>query len=358
MPPYDLGHAPEAIMASKKLEQKNRLQVIQVTTALYSAVFVAFISYGYVILLQKQMPILSYLIGIIFAFIAWNIARFIGGEENGIKKYAPLFALLLTISALGVFNTMLATFESKNILHEAVTESTHRFNSVKVTAQRVQDKQGITDRSSRVNTALSRLTTEIKNPMNCGQGPAALAAMRDLSQLLPGFVPLSSGRGNGCAQADELVAAYTVKVNELRLNAAWNNKELQQIVSVSDDALAKLKIAEAQTKSGPGAILPVSRTLEDNSPIYELSVQKLERYADTRSLPKTLDLTQVESIGEWSQIVNLIIGRIGKASTYFYLLTAGFADWMMVYLFAIVRERKGVIPTHGATAASNIKSAW
>ena len=345
-------------MSSKKSEQKNRLQVIQITTALYSAVFIIFISYGYVILLQKQMPVFSYLIGIVFAFIAWNIAKFIGDEEGGIKKYAPLFALLLTISAMGVFNTMLATFESHTILKETVEESNSRFGRLNAAAVNEQEKRNIKVRQGKVLVLQEQLNSELRNPMKCGQGPAAFLAIRGLTQQLPGFVPLANGRGNGCSQTEALVAAYDLKIKSLMRNAAWNEKGLQEIVADSEDAKVKLDSALDQTKAGPSAFVPVSRVLEAASPVYENSVQKLGRYADTAALPKKLDLTQVESIGEWSQIINLIIGRIGKASTYFYLLIAVFADWMMVYLWGLVRERKSAIPTYGATGSANIKSAW
>lgn len=345
-------------MALKKAEQQRKLQVIQIVAALYSAVFVVFIAKGYLILLQKSMPIFAYVVGLIFALIAWNLARFIGGEENGIKRYTPLFVLLLIISALGVFNTMLATFESKNILSEAIDESDARFNSVKLAAQRVQDKQGITERSKAVDDALTRLKQEIRNPMNCGQGPRALDAVRSLKALLPGFEPLSSGQGNGCDQKDAITAAYDAKVMQLKANASWNNAELQRIVADADASLAKLQAAKLEAATGSSAIVSVSRTLEDLAPLYQKDVLMLSRYADTAQIPAKLELKQVESIGEWSQILNLIIGRVGKASTYFYLAIAVFADWMMVYLFALIREKRGAAPTHGANAASNIKSAW
>lgn len=344
-------------MALKKAEQQRKLQVIQIVAALYSAVFVVFIAKGYLILLQKSMPIFAYVVGLIFAFIAWNLARFIGSEENGIKRYTPLFVLLLIISALGVFNTMLATFESKNILQEAVADSDLRFNAIKLSAQRAQDSKGITGKSKAVDDAMERLKTEINNPLDCGQGPRAMEAIRQLSVQLPGFVPLL-GKGSGCAQKDALVAAYTEKVRQLKANASWNNADLQAIVADADASLAELQRVKAIAATGSAGLVQVGDTLEKLDGVYSNNVLRLARYADTAQMPQKLDLKQVESIGEWSQILNLIIGRVGKASTYFYLAIAVFADWMMVYLFALIREKRGATPTHGANAASNIKSAW
>ncbi len=70
-------------MSSKRLDQKSWRHVIQITTAIYAAVFIILISYS-AIILQKQMPVSSYLIGIVFAFIAYNIVKFIDDEEGGI----------------------------------------------------------------------------------------------------------------------------------------------------------------------------------------------------------------------------------------------------------------------------------
>lgn len=175
-------------MSSKRLEQKNRLHVIQITTVLYSTVFIILILHGYAILLQKQMPVFSYLIGIVFAFIAWNIANFIDDEEGGIKKYAQLFGFLLTISAMGVFNTMLATFERHTIFKETVEKSNSCFRRLNEAAVNEQEKSNIGDRQKKMLDRQRQLNSALTNLMKCGQGLAAFLAIRGLTQLLPGFV--------------------------------------------------------------------------------------------------------------------------------------------------------------------------
>jgi hypothetical protein len=345
-------------MARKGEEARRRLQVIQTTAALYSLIFVAAISYGYVVLLQGAAGWLAYVIGLVLAAIAWSLARYIGGEEGGIKKYAPLFALLLTISALGVFNTMLATFESKNILSEAVDSSYARYSKLAGAVSQAQDELGISERSAAIDAALGRLTAEIKNPMNCGQGPVAMAAISQLSDLLPGFSPLSRGNTNGCDQADALAAAYTTKVNELKAAAPWNDRDLQALALASETGLRRLKEAKGKVRDGPDAIVQVKSVLESLAPDYQAGSALLLAKNKGSNLPPTLDLRQVESIGEWSQVVNLILGRLNQASTYFYLLVAIFADWMMVYLFSLVRENKATAPNMATGQNPRIKPAW
>ena len=339
-------------------EAKGRLQIIQIIAALYSLLFVSFVSYGYFILLQGSLGGKSYLFGILIAAIAWSLARFIGGDERGIRKYAPLFALLLGISALGVFNAMLATFESKNILSEAVDSSFARYSKLGSEVRRVQDELGITERSARIDVALGRLKAEIKNPINCGQGPVAMAAIRDLSALLPGFSALSNGRENGCAQADALTNAYEDKVKELKAAATWNNANLQNLASISDVGIRRLQEAKRQVSQGPGAIVQIKSTLEALAPVYQAGVAALPADSQAGKLPPTLDLRQVESIGEWSQVINLILGRLNQPSTYFYLVVAVFADWMMIYLFALVRENRTAAPASKSGQNARIRSAW
>lgn len=345
-------------MTRRSDEAKGRLQIIQIIAALYSILFVIFVSYGYFVLLQGSLGGWSYAFGILIASIAWSLARYIGGDEHGIKKYAPLFALLLGISALGVFNAMLATFESKNILSEAVDSSFARYSKLGGAVRRAQDDLGITERSAQIDAALGRLKAEIKNPINCGQGPVAMAAIRDLSALLPGFSALSSGRENGCAQADALTNAYETKVKELKAAATWNNADLQNLASTSNAGIRRLQEAKRQVSQGPGAIVQIKSTLEALAPVYQASVAALPDSKQGSDLPPNLDLRQVESIGEWSQVINLILGRLDQASTYFYLVVAVFADWMMIYLFSLVRENRTAVPASKTSQNARIRSAW
>lgn len=343
-------------MAVKSDEDEGRSRAITLGTALYSLLFIYFITSGYAQLFQKTMPFFGYVAGLVFAIIAWSIAKIIGGDEGGIKKYKPLFALLLLISALGIFNALFSILESRPILEETVKDSHQKFAAVKITAQRAQEKGGITDRLSAVDDALKQLTDEITNPMKCGQGPKAMEAIRKLTALLPGFAPLASGAGAGCEQAGEVVAAYTSKVSQLKANAAWNNPELQAVVAKSEAAIAKLD--QAELKAAEGSIPAVSRILGEVDPIYSESVLTLQRYNDGDRLPADLDLVQMKSIGEWSQILNLIIGRIGKPSTYVYFAVAVFADWMMIYFFALMRGKTGISASRRSRETSNFRAPW
>lgn len=343
-------------MVIKSYENEGRSRAIFIGTALYSVLFIYFITSGYAQLFQKTMPFFGYVAGLVFAIIAWSIAKIIGSDEGGIKKYKPLFALLLLISALGIFNALFSILESRPILEETVKDSHQKFAAVKITAQRAQEKSGITERLNAVDDALKQLTDEITNPMKCGQGPKAMEAIGKLKTLLPGFAPLASGAGAGCEQADAVVAAYTSKVSQLKANATWNNPELQAVVVNSEAAIAKLD--KAELKAVGGSIPAVSRILGEVDPVYSQSVLTLQRYDDGDRLPADLDLVQMKSIGEWSQILNLIIGRIDKASTYVYFAVAVFADWMMIYFFTLMQRTTGPAQARVSRATTNFRAPW
>ena len=332
---------------------------IAIGTVVYALVFMCGITYGYAELFQKTMPFFGYVVGLLLAILALMIAKTIGDEgtvQAGIKKYKPLFALLLIISALGIFNTLFSMLETKPILEETVKDSQQKFAAVKITAQRAQEKAGINQRISAVDVALRQLTDEITNPMKCGQGPKAMEAIRKLTALLPGFVPLAIGAGAGCDQADAVVAAYTSKVSQLKANANWNNSELQAVVQNSNAAISKLN--KAEQKALEGSISAVSRILGEIDPVYSASVLTLQRYTDGDSLPADLDLVQMKSIGEWSQILNLIIGRVDRASTYIYFSIAVFADTMMIYFFALVGGKPGINRSRTSRVTSNFRAPW
>lgn len=99
------------------------------------------------------------------------------------------------------------------------------------------------------------------------------------------------------------------------------------------DSLAKT----SSESFAPHLLGEVSPQLELLNSRYRELVDRLPADDATSGLPKRLDLQSVESLGEWSQLVYLILNRWDKPTTYVYLILAGFADWMMIYLFSMVR---------------------
>jgi len=319
-------------------------------------VFIYFVAKGYVNLFEKTMPVFAYVAGLVFALIAWNLAKIIGSEDSGIRRFRPLFVLLLLISALGIFNALFTILESKPILEETVKDSQKKFQAVRMAAENIQEKKGISERVSVINSALKQLNDEIQNPMKCGQGPKANEAIVKLSSLLPGFVPLANGAGAGCQQADAVTATYISKVDQLTANAPWNNADLQAVITNSNTALEKLD--KAKLKAREGSISAVSRLLDEVEPVYSEAASTIRSYDDESSVAADLDLVQLKSIGEWSQILNLVIGRIGYPSTYLYFAISVFADWMMIYFFALLRQSNEIARGQRQRASSELGRPW
>ncbi len=337
-----------------KKDREASFRTIQVAALLYSILFVGLIGFGYYLLFANT-PALGAFLGIVLAALAWSIARFLGNEDQGIKRYAPLFVFLLLISAVGVFNNLMLTFEGKKIFTEAVNNAEDQYDQLATSFSATPEKiKAVEPRVRTVFEALSNLEREITNRANCGQGPAALERINELKQLLPGFRELTRPAGNPCARLDELVQSYRESVNGLIASTPWYIEaeygawaiDRQRLLSANSGSIAKAKQSLAEVRSdvnsstGATLITQAKPRLEAFDTEYRQSLATVTKYVDTKTLPRELDLLSVRSVGEWSQLPNLIFDRLDKATTYLYPALAIFADWLMVYLFALVRARR------------------
>ncbi len=344
-------------MTNSRKNRERSFRAIQIATLLYAALFMFAIGWGYYLLFAKQ-PILGTLLGILLAGLAISFARFLGNEENGIKRFFPLFLGLLIVSAAGIFNNFMLTFEGKRIFSEAVSSSENQFAQLRTIAEKkppaiLQAEEKI----AAIRAEQANLIAELENPANCGQGPAALEIMARLKRLLPNFTPLTRRGGNPCANISELIQSYLTTIPELYRSTDWYqnagydawSKDYSNLLGEAQGAigeiprakrdLARLR-AEANAGSGADLVKGVKPELERLDAVYRDSLSVVRKYSETTSLPSELNLLSVRSVGEWSQLPNLILDRLGKPTTYLYLVLAIFADWLMIYLFGLLRERR------------------
>lgn len=335
-------------MNNAKLAQERRLRTVQVISALYSVLFVAAIGYGYFVLVPGN-HFVGTLAACVIAGIAWNIARFIGGHERGIVTYAPLFILLLIISAVGVFNTLMLNLESRQIFSETIETANTQFTELESSARKYLVALETEKRINKVQALKDALIAEIKNPLNCGQGTKAREIMAELQSELPQFTPLNVPNID-CRQNDRLAEEYEKKImndvektpwyiesrySELRLD----KNQILENVSLSRQKLQEMRLSVSS--SSPLTLLSEgSPMLKELGVTYSESVERLHRHTQSLEIPRTIDLALIESLGQWSQLINLLLARLDVPSTYVYLSIAVFADWMMVYLFGLVRQSK------------------
>lgn len=343
-------------MASTKVDRRERHLGFQIVAALYSLLFFGGVASGYFYLF-KNNPIIAGIAATIFALLAWFLAKMIGNSEGGIKSHRPLFVLLLAISAYGIFNALLLNLEGEKIFVEAIADAQDDFRNVQATAERETAKAGIDKKARSVKNLEAALYSEINNPNLCGQGPAARQILASLQQELPDFKPLSNARVD-CSQNEKVIADYQQRIGDLIARAPWNNADLSRVIAESRtarDELEALKVTAAQGLAA-NLVTTVSPKLEALDTRYRSTLETLSRQVDTTNLKPRLQLSSVESLGDWSQLINIIIDRISKPTTWIYLLIAGFADWMMVHLFTLVRQHK--IRGGGGVAGTPIGQGW
>jgi hypothetical protein len=357
-------------MASqKKKDRENAYRSIALIALLYSIVFVVMIAVGYYFLLGESF--VGVVFGAIAAAIAFSAARLIGNEDNGIKANLPLFIFLLLISAVGVFNTLMLTLEGRQIFTAAISSAERQVETLKATYEKNIPSQ-ILDAETKISVIESKqkqLEQEILNPNNCGQGPAALAIMEDLKRLLPGFTPLSRRGNNPCAKAAELIESYAVTIPSLYQATDWYKQSGYDEWLETKNRLTNPKTGffpttiktlreeqiKVNTTLGPALVGEVKPVLERLDSQYREAYSSIGKYIDVSKIAPDLDLLSVRSVGEWSQLINLVIDNLNKPTTYVYPTLAVFADWLMIYLFQQVRRRrtKGV-STSGTDATTGI----
>lgn len=343
-------------MRTVRSDQSQQFRTSQIIAGLYSVVFVGTIWFGYYLLFQKNI-LTAFLLATVLGAIAWLLARFIGSHENGIRRFLPLFILLLIISAVGVFNSLMLNLEGRRIFSETIDAASDRFIALDRAASKRLSEQGVGKHIDNVRDLESALIREINNPLNCGQGPEARRLVNALRNELPGFVALSS-TGVDCSKNEQVVADYKSRIAELVESAPWNDMLLQSVRRDSASAVSQMQKLGTRTGTlmAPGLLSKIAPELVVLDTTYRQNRDRLSRGdVDVSALPNQLDLTAVNSLGEWSQLLNLIIDRLDKISTYLYLVLAVLFDWMMVYLFNLVRQNK---PRRGAPVSTNVRKAW
>jgi hypothetical protein len=323
-------------MSQARTEQAGRHRVIQTIVALYSFVFFGVIAYGYFYLAVGLNVALALLIAIVAATLAWFLAKFIGQSDGGIRANVPAFALLLLISATGVYNSAMINLEGGRIVSETAGDSQERFAQLKRAAQSAfgKDIAAYND----VIGLRDSLIAELRNPANCGQGNEADRILDRLERALPGFRRLSAG-GERCAQIERVAAEYRSKVDEL-LPTRFPNLMLIGEADSARDELRALQ-AQATTDYAPSMLRTTKGLLVKQNDRYRDLYGRLEQAGGrVDDLPTQLDMAGVQNLGDATKLPMLFIDRLDRGSTYVYLAIAIFFDWLMIYFFQQARRNQ------------------
>jgi hypothetical protein len=314
---------------------------MQVLLFVFSLIFFAIIAYGYFNLFLRSGIFLALVAAAVVAVFAWYLARIVG-TGGGIRKNPVLFAMLLIVSAAGVYNSLMLYLEGDRILTDAATEAQGQFASLRGSAEQGLASTGATARANQIRTTSEALFSEIRNPLNCGQGQEARRLIAELQRLLPGFTPLSN-TGQRCERNEEVIKDYRERIDTLLGRAEWNNPDLSNVVSESNAAEQKLGELRSEL-SGSYSPLLLPRVLsefETQDSRYRNLRQRLSRHADVRELSDSLHITEVQSLGNAFKLPALFLERIDQPVTWVYLLIAFGFDYFMVHCFMMVAGASG-----------------
>lgn len=320
-------------MPGSREDQYRRSRNAQILALLFSCMFFAAIAYGWFNLFLKFGTFIALVLGALGAITAWYLARELGEDRSNRVLYVPLIA----ISALGVYNSMMLYFEGQRLLTDTVTQAQANFTSLQNAAQSALSASGATTHLAHVQSLSDSLFSEIRNPLNCGQGSHAHELIGELQKELPGFTELSA-TGNSCKHDEEVIGDYKDRIAALVERAKWNDPALQAIDSQAGKAREALEVARGELVGdySPTRLPHIITGLEAQDSTYRDLRYQLSRRADVKELPPGLPLTGAQSLGNISQVPALIWSRRGEWSTYVYLGAAVGFDLFMVYLFGMV----------------------
>ena len=365
-------------------EEVGDLKTFQAVCLIFSILFLFVVGNGYYNLFLTKIGSYALVVALLLSALAWLLAKLIGTNKGKILGNLPLFFLLLIISSVGVFNAMMLNLEGKTIYTEAIDDAKIQFVTLR-TASKELITEEILQKISAINDKKEKFLDEVKNPLNCGQGPVAIQRAQELKALLPAFQMLSNPAGSkSCdktpiGEDSPVIVSYRSSIDALLYNhpdlvkARYKeNKEfISKIDSESETAQEQLKDLETYVNSGDsllkdnhfnGKLVKSARgKLEDITTNYANLAVELKNYAPKAELQMNLNITDVRSLGEWSQLANLILDRLDKPSTYVYFGLSVFFDWILIYLFTRLSSLKAILKQQNPKANipnSGIPSAW
>ncbi|MEO1044501.1 MAG: hypothetical protein AAFX04_03575 [Pseudomonadota bacterium] len=316
---------------------------------LFSFLFFAGITFGYVNLFLGFGWFVAVVIGFAISGFAFLLARTIGLTPDGAFKSGKnwfLMAVLLIVSAAGIYNTLMLQFEGEQILADAATESEDAFAVLEGSAETELKTSGIEERVGQIESLKDALFSEMRNPRNCGEGPEAARIISQLRNELPEFRPVSSGRsqrrGQDCSYLEPVIADYNTRISLLLDRASWNNRDLRDVLEVSLRAQNEMENLRQDVSSGytPLQLKQFVNILEDADAVYRKTRKKLGKETDIGSIPPSLPIVAAKSLGNIYKLPGLIWSRIEYLSTWAYLLLAAGFDFLLVSLFELVRTNK------------------
>ncbi|WP_425228379.1 hypothetical protein [Sphingomonas sp.] len=319
-------------MSRRNEERTRRSRSAQTLLLVFSIIFCFFIAYGWFNLFLKFGVFVALICAFVAALLAWSLAREVGENVNRRILFAPL----LLVSAAGVYNSLMLYLEGGQVLVDAANRSEAQFAQLQTSAETGLATSGAAAHINHVRSLSEALFSEIRNPLNCGQGPEARRLIVELQRELPNFTQLSE-TGQTCAHNDEVVGDYRTRIDGLIARASWNDPALASTAADAAGARQAVGVLRGQVAANyqPTQVPHVVGELEAQDAAYRDLRFRLSRRVDVRAIPEGLPLTAAQSLGNVAKLPSLFFSRLDQPSTWVFLLIAAGFDLLMVYLFSM-----------------------
>lgn len=324
-------------------------------------IFSALILTGWWYLLEPivQLKGVPELAAIIITVLAVLCARQIGhyrADAARIQASQPwylgwqFYIFLFVISALGILNAALTTFESRTILRDDISLVRHVFGELHTLAHKNLTPSDYKNKLAMIDGLLKKLHEEIVNPHGgnyCGVGPSATNIINEIKNIIPSYGVLNGSRHpiRPChpndPNAERVYSSYESMahkmINSDQTFLAENGPmklsfltELDHHYSEMDADLTKLEAVAV----GIGTTKDLDvQALHKSRDKYNADRQTYLSLSQSKSVdvPEITTL-QSDQVNSYAATLGLILKRLNNPSTYFYLIIALLLDISLIYL--------------------------
>jgi hypothetical protein len=205
--------------------------------------------------------------------------------------------------------------------------------------------------------ALSQRIFTVAGGNSCGIGKDSAAIIANIRQRLAPYsseadpfpiIPFTTQQ-HDCTRRDELQAIskqYDLQAERVlatttiyRTKDVARRQEASQKIETSLDS-AMLGLSQALNDSSESArgvarnYRLLQKALKDAADAYRQQIGLLESITSKPpDLPQSLDIEDVEQLGNIAYIIKNVLGRLDRPQTYFYILAAVLLDAFMVWAF-------------------------
>jgi hypothetical protein len=280
---------------------------------------------------------------------------------QGYRRYLWIgsFLLLFLFSGYGFLTSSLLLVEGPVIVREGLSNTIEQLSKLNAQAKNSLRVPAYEDIVSRVEALETQLHAEIKNPTGgqfCGVGVRAKDVLKQIAVYLPNVTVLNgTDSGHSCADAtylDHLSTTYNALIDsQLRkhplaiINRVKERSDYLTMLGITVNTdVSDLEQFQRLLAGVPTFIFNLDlyhrsvSAIEKADGDYEKMYQQLVGFVDPKgvSLPPRITSASMEQIASPVQVLNTLIARANRVSTYIYVFIALFADLLASYLTSLV----------------------